>query len=58
MTKTERYTITVEAISSPNDAPPIVRLRRALKCLLRAFRLRVVRIEPTSDDDETTRETA
>jgi hypothetical protein len=34
------------------DAPPEVRLRRALKCLLRTFGLRCVRVEDVSADPE------
>jgi hypothetical protein len=35
-----RWVLTVEAQPSPDGAPAIVRLRRALKCLLRVFGLR------------------
>jgi hypothetical protein len=34
----ERYRLELEALA--DDAPAVVRLRRALKCLLRAFGLR------------------
>ena len=35
-----RWTLTLEAQPTPDGAPAIVRLRRALKCLLRVFGLR------------------
>jgi hypothetical protein len=40
----ERYRLELEALAG-DDAPPVVRLRSALKCLLRSFRLRCRRVE-------------
>lgn len=37
----ERFTITIESVPG-RDTPAIIRLRGALKCLLRAFGLRCV----------------
>jgi hypothetical protein len=48
------YTLILKAMPSP--VPPIVRLRRALKMLLRGYGLRVVSmIEPTSHTPTTPR---
>jgi hypothetical protein len=40
----ERFRLELEALAG-DDAPPVVRLRSALKCLLRAFRLKCRRVE-------------
>lgn len=42
-----RWLVTLEALPTedPDAAPPDVRLRRALKCLLRSFRLKCVAVE-------------
>jgi hypothetical protein len=34
----------------PSDVPPIIRLRRALKCLLRSFSLRAVKVEELKNE--------
>jgi len=51
----ERYRLEIEALAG-DDAPPVVRLRSALKCLLRAFRLKCRRVEavPPGPDAEAT----
>lgn len=51
-----RFTMTVELL--PDDVPGMVRLRRALKCLLRSFRVRCRRIEPVDSTRTTAGETA
>lgn len=43
MPTTERYRLTLHSL--PGPSPPINRLRAALKCLLRSFRLRCDRVE-------------
>jgi hypothetical protein len=43
-----RYVLTLEA--QPDPVPAIVRLRRALKCLLRGFGLRAVVVEPADQE--------
>lgn len=45
MSMNERYTIELEAVAGWR-VPGIVRLRKALKLLLRSFGLRCVRCEP------------
>ena len=48
MTKTEREAVVIEVEDADprGEAPFDARLRRALKCLLRSFGLRVVSVEP------------
>ena len=43
-------TLTDAAPNDPDAGPIAIRLKRALKCLLRSFDLRCVRIEPCSPD--------
>jgi hypothetical protein len=43
-----RYTLLVEA--QPDDVPAAVRLRRALKCLLRSFNLKCIRARLEGDE--------
>lgn len=47
MSGRRRWLVTLEALpdADPDAAPPDVRLRRALKCLLRSFRLKCVAVE-------------
>lgn len=40
-----RYTLIIEPLPDASDPAGIRRLRRLLKVMLRAFRLRVVRVE-------------
>jgi hypothetical protein len=49
MTGPERYHLVLEALPD-GGAPAAVRLRRALKCLLRAFGLRCVHVAPDGED--------
>jgi hypothetical protein len=43
----ERFIIELEAAPSDGYASPAVRLRRALKCLLRSFGLKCVSVLPS-----------
>lgn len=56
MTKPETYTLTFQA--ADNDSPPVdVRVRRLLKCALRSFGLKCVRLdEPPNPNREKWRE--
>ena len=49
-----RFLVTIAPV--PHDVPPLVRLRRALKALRRAYGLRVVAIEERRRDHDPTGE--
>jgi hypothetical protein len=46
----ERLALTLEAL--PNDAPPIIRLRRFLRMALRSYGLRCTRVVALPDDPQ------
>ena len=48
----ERYALTLESL--PDDAPPIIRLRRFLKMALRAYGLRCTSAVQLHDDSPVT----
>jgi hypothetical protein len=48
----DRFTLTLRALPDPGGPAPARRLARGLKYLLRACRLRCVRIEPAAQADE------
>jgi hypothetical protein len=50
MTDRTRYIITLHA--EPDQVPEIIRVRRALKCLLRSFGLRCTRIEEAHNNEQ------
>ena len=45
----ERFCLVLQALPSHQDVPPVLRLRRGLKYLLRVCRLRCVRCEPADE---------
>ncbi len=49
--QTNRYRLTLRPLPDPTDPAGHRRLRRALKCLLRSFRLRCERCEPDPNDE-------
>jgi hypothetical protein len=51
MTQRERFTLILEPL--PDDVPAEIRLRRPLKHLLRACRLRCVRVDDAPPADHT-----
>ena len=48
----QRFAIVLVPPPEPADVPPTIRLRRALKCLLRSFGLRCVECRPADEQDD------
>jgi len=48
----ERYTLTIRAL--PDSAPPIIRLRRVIKGLLRAYGFRLLAVVQLHEDSPAT----